>query len=1053
MSLPSFATSRRITVLMLVLVTLVIGVMSYSRTPVDLLPNMSFPMAAVFVSFPGAAPQEVETLVTRPLEGTLATVSNIREVSSTSSAGQATIILAFNWGTNMEFAALEMREKIDGVRRLLPAEVGSPTVMKFDPSLMPIMSVEIGSTTHSGAELRDLADRVLAARLERVAGVASVNVSGGQQIAIQVRIDPEQLESLGVTLAQVTGALRTASFNLPGGTLQVDGKEYLIRSAGQLTSLADIENLVVGMRAVRTVTASPAPPRASTPQLPPGLNLPNLPGAQAPAPQPQVVTTMEPVYLRQVGTVAEVNALGRSITLLNRLPSVSIRLHKQSDANTVLVANMVHAELDAMRADFADLTVVPTLDQSRFIEQAIAAIGQNAIYGGVLAVLILFFFLKSIASTLVIAIAVPVSVIATFALMYFGNLSINMMTLMGLALGIGMLVDNSIVVLENIFRHQQEGADRITAARKGAEEVAMAVTASTLTTVAVFLPIAFVGGITGLMFRELALTVSFSLLSSLAVALIVVPMLAATILRGKPSQTSEASRRLTYYQRSLRWALGKKALIGVVTVALLASSLLTFTHIGGEFIPTMDQGETEVRVTLPVGSTLAQTEQIASEVLDYLLSRTDVQTVSTVIGESVGGRAMMGGAQARQNRATMTVVLKGGYRGDTLAQEVDVKYADFAPATVRATASAGMGPGMMTGGSSVQINVYGPTLEGLRLHTDALKELVAAIPGVSEVRDNAAVGADELVVRVDREKAARLGVAPVSVAGAVRTAFQGENVSRVSRGGRELDVNVRLADDARASVADLENLVVAVVQGRVVRLSEVAALEHGVGPAAINRRDNQRYITITGTIAGRDMRSVSLDIEAALDAAQLPADYRAEVAGDMLEMNEAFSGLITALLLAVLLVYMVMAAQFESLLYPFIVMFTMPLAVIGVLLALFFTGQNFNVPSIMGIIVLAGIVVNNAIVLVDYINQLRARGRSVHEAIIDAAGARLRPILMTTVTTVLGLLPMAILTGSGTEMQRPLSIAIIGGLTVSTLLTLYVIPVAYDLATLRRRGA
>lgn len=1034
MSIPAFATSRRITVLMLVLITLVIGVMSYTRTPVDLLPNMSFPMAAVLVSFPGAAPQEVETLVTRPLEGTLATVSNIREVSSTSSAGQATILLSFNWGTNMDFAALEMREKIDLMRRLLPAEVGTPTVMKFDPSLMPIMAVDIGSDTRTGAELRDLADRLLASRLERIAGVASVSVSGGRQRGIEVRLDPAKLEEMGVTLAQVTGALRTASLNLPGGTLSVEGQEYLIRSVGQLTSLNEIENLIVGMRTIRTLRTVPA---AATPSLP----------------QQQVTLTPEPVYLRQVGTVAEVNTLGNTVTLLNRLPSVSIRLHKQSDANTVLVANLVHAELEQLRADFADLTIVPTQDQSRFIESAISAVGQNAAYGGLLAVLVLLVFLKSIAPTLVIAIAVPVSVVATFALVYFGNLTINMMTLMGLALGIGMLVDNSIVVLENIYRHQEEGDDRLTAARKGTEEVAMAITASTLTTVAVFLPVAFVGGITGMMFRELALTVSFSLLASLAVALIVVPVLSATFLRTRPNLAVTGQRRMNQYQASLKWALGHKAVVAVLTLALLGGSLLTFGHIGGEFIPTMDQGELSVTLTLPTDSTVAETEVAATAVLDYLLTRSEVESVSTSIGGARGGR-IMGVAAGRANRASMAVVLKAGYRSTNIAEEINVKYADYPAGTVRASAAAGMGGGggiSLGGSASVVINLSGPTLEGLRQHAEEIRAAAAAVAGVTEVRDNAGVGANELVVRVDREKAARLGVSPTAIAGAVRTAFGGENVSRVSREGREIDVNVSLMDAARQSVADLESLIVAAQQGQIVRLKQVANIEKAVGPAAINRRANQRYVALTATVEGRDLRSVSRALQAELDALELPADYRVEIAGDALEMNEAFSGLITALILAIVLVYMVMASQFESLLYPFIIMFTLPLAVIGVLLALFFTGQTFNVPSIMGIIVLAGIVVNNAIVLVDYINQLRARGRSVHDAIIEAAGARLRPILMTTVTTVLGLVPMALLGGSGAEMQRPLSIAIIGGLTMSTLLTLYIIPLAYDLATLRRR--
>lgn len=1035
MSLAAFATQRRVTVLMLVLVTLVIGIMSFSRTPVDLLPNMNFPMAAVIVSFPGAAPQEVETLVSRPVETSLATVSNIREVSSTSLEGQAIILLQFNWGTNMDFAALEMREKIDLAKRMLPAEVGTPTVIKFDPSLMPVMGIDIASENRTSAELRDLADSSLGARLERLAGVASVSISGGSRSVVQVRVNPTELEKYGITLAQVTGALRTASLNLPGGTLNVEGEEYLIRSVGQLTSIAEIENLVVGMRAIQTT-------------LPVGLQLPS---GMATAPR------LEPVYLREIATVQENNAQGQSVTRLNKMPSVSLRIQKQSDANTVLVANLVKAELDSIKADFPDLTIVPSEDQSRFIEDAIGSVGSSAIYGGLLAVLVLFVFLRSITSTLIIALAVPVSVVATFAMMFFGHLTVNLMTLMGLALGIGMLVDNSIVVLENIFRHQEEGEDRLTAARRGTEEVAMAITASTLTTVAVFLPIAFVGGLAGMMFKELALTVSFSLLASLAVALIVVPMLAATILRAQPKTTPLKERPLNLYQRSLKWALGRKALVFGGTLILLAASLLTFGQIGGEFIPNMDQGELSVTVLLPGSSTLAQTEAVASQVEDDLLARPDVEAVTTSIGTSGSSRQLgaqlMGGRGTGINRATISVVLKAGFKGGIIAPELTEKYADYKGAIITAESAAGMAGGMGLGQSQVQLYLSGPSLESLRIYADQVKTAISGIAGVTEVADSMGTGANELVVRVNREAAARLGLMPVTIASTVRTAFQGETVSRISRDGREIDVNVRLQDESSNSQEDLENLMVASVQGQVIRLKQVATIENAVGPASISRRSNQRYISITGAVEGRDLQSVSRDVQAKLDTLQLPSEYQVEIGGDMLEMREAFSGLITALILAIALVYMVMAAQFESLLYPFIVMFTMPLAVIGVLFALFITGKPFSVPSIMGIIVLAGIVVNNAIVLVDYINQLRARGRGVVDAIIEAAGSRLRPIIMTAATTILALVPLAVLTGSGSEMQQPLGIAVIGGLTVSTLLTLYVIPLAYDEVTRSNREA
>jgi len=1043
MSIPAFATKKRITVLMLVLVTLVLGGMSYTRTPVDLLPNMQFPMAAVVVTFPGAAPQEIETLVTRPLEATLATVSNMREVSSTSSEGQAVIIISFNWGTNMDFATLEMREKVDLAKRFFPAEVGTPTVLKFDPAMMPILVADIGSDKLTASQMRDLADRTLAARLERIPGVASVAVSGGQQSIIEVSVDPAKSEEFGISLAQVAGSLRTASLSMPGGSINVAGEEVLIRSVGQLVSLSEIENLVVGMRTVRTVTASTPPaPRIS---LPPGVVLPPV--------APQVATRLEPVFLRQVATVAEVNPFAQSAMRLNGLPAVSLRMQKESGANTVLVANLVKTELDQMRADYPDLSIVATQDQSRFIEQAIGSVGNNALIGGVIAVLVLFIFLKSVVTTLIIALAVPVSVVATFALIYFGGLTLNLMTLMGLALGIGMLVDNSIVVLENIFRLQEEGVDSVVAARQGAEEVAMAISASTLTTIAVFLPVAFVGGITGMMFRELALTVSFSLLASLAVALLVVPMLAATLLRARPRLSAARKARLSPYQRSLKWALKRKPLVVLVTLLLLGGSLLTYPHLGGEFIPPMDQGEMRVTVTLPSSSSFQETDRLASEVESQLMAREEVLSVSTSIGVTTGTRgAIMGGAAPRRNRAAMNVVLQPGQRADQLAKDLNEQYATFTGATVVAESVAGLAGGMGGVGAPVQINLSGPSLEGLRLHADQIKSQLTNVDGIVDVSDNMGIGSAEFVVRVKRTEAAELGVSPVAVASAVRTAFQGETAARISREGREVDVMVRLTLDARQNISSLENLMVAAPQGRIIRLKEVATVEQSIGPAAIRRMSNQRVVSISASIAERDLQSVSRDVEAALAALSLPDDYSYEIAGEMSEMREAFDGLILALILAVVLVYMVMAAQFESLLYPFIVMFSLPLAIIGVLFALFLTGTTLSVPSVMGVIVLAGIVVNNAIVLVDYINQLREKGKGVDEAIVEAAGVRLRPILMTTATTVLALVPLAVMPGSGAEMQQPLGIAVIGGLTVSTVLTLYLIPIAYDLVTLRRQS-
>ena len=983
---------------MLVLAVLVLGVMSYLRTPVDLFPDMTFPGAAVIISFPGAAPQEVENLVTRPIETALATVSNVREISSSSREGSSIVIVSFNWGTNMDFAALEMREKIDMAQRFLPEEVSAPTVVKFDPSLQPILTVDLASDRRTPMELRNLIEQTILPRLESIRGVAAVNVSGGMRPVVEVRVDPLKLEQQGLTLTQVSVALRGSNISLPGGRLETGEQDFIIRTVLELGSMADLENLVIGTR-----------------------------------------QGIVPIYLREVATVEEGSLAGLGVSRLNQLPSVTLSVQKQSDANTVMVANLVKAELSEVNKDFSDLIMLSFMDQSSFIDRAINTVKDSALLGAGLAIAVLFLFLKSATSTLVIALAVPVSVIATFTLIYFGGLTLNLMTLSGLALGIGMLVDNSIVVLESIFKKQEAGETRVSAAQHGAEEVAMAITASTLTTVAVFLPVAFVGGITGTLFKELALAVSFSLMASLVVALMVVPMLSATLLTATKSGPG---RLAALYKHSVARALDRKWFGLVLVLLSIGLSLTLYNNIGGEFIPPFAQSEVTVRVALRAGSTMAQTSEVATELEEYLMSLQEVEAVSLSIGT---GNQMMG-SSGEPNRATLTVILKPGILSGQLVGHLNEKYEDYGRAQITAgTMSIG---GMIgAGGAQVQILLSGPSLEGLQNYSAQIKNTLEDIPGIADITDNMGVGRPELVVRVNRESVALLGIPPVAVGSIIRLAFQGETVARLPLAGRELDIHVRLQEQSRKSLLDLENLVIAIAGPRVIRLKDIATISQQTGPSNISRRGNSRYVAISAAVEGRDLQSVLFDIDQGITALNLPNTYRVEYGGDLQEMQDAFAGLTTALILAIVLVYMVMAAQFESLLYPLIVMFTIPLAAVGVLGALFLTGKTFSVPSIIGIIMLAGIVVNNAIVLVDYINQLRAGGTPLREAIVEGASARLRPILMTASTTILALLPLAFRGGPGAELQQPLGVAVIGGLAIATMLTLYVIPMAYEAVT------
>ncbi len=1011
MNLSGLAIRRPVAVLMAVSIMVVLGVFSFVNLPVDLLPEMKFPVMVVVTNYEGAAPEEVEAMVTRPLEQVLATVPAVERITSTSSQGSSSIVLEFTWGTDMDFRSLDVREKVDLGKSYLPADVKAPLVIQADPSLMPIIQVSVLGEAAAG-ELKRVAEDLVKPRLERIEGVASVSVMGAVEREIQIVADPSRLAAYGVTLDQLSQLLRAENLNISAGRVSEGSRDLQVRTVGEFRSISDIENLVLAS------------------------------------------TTSGTILLKDVAKVEDTFKEHLQLMRLDGRNTLGIAIYKQSDANTVTVSSEVRKALSELSRNLPDGSDVNVLfDQADFIRQSVGNVMVIGLVGAVLAIFVLYLFLQNFRSTLVIGLAIPVSVISTFMLMYFNNLTLNILTLGGLALGIGMMVDNAIVILENIFRFRQQGHSAKEAAAKGSAEVADAIMAATLTTVVVFLPVVFVKGIASQIFSSMAWTISFALLASLAVALTVVPVLSSQLLKiaepGEQNRASEAfsgffARVDEAYGRLLRWALGRRKLVIGFMVGAFLASLALVPLVGTEFIPGMDDNWLNVTVRLPDGSRLADTSAVAERLEDSLRQMKEVSYVYSVVGGSSG----MGGfsSSVASNRASLEVRLTEKNQRKLSNDQVADKARQAAAGIPGAEVSVRISQSLSMGGSGqpVDILVKGDSLAVLRQLTNDIKEIVEKVPGTRETGTSFDRGWPELHVVVNRERAAFYGLQSYTVASTLRTALGGQLVTRYRTGGREVDVRLTVPEALRASAADLKQLEVASPYGMRVPLGEVADFRQEVGPARITRDDQVRSARVTAQLAGRALGQVVADINNELVQVALPPGYTVEFAGERRQMSESYGSLAQALALAVLLVYMIMAAQFESLLHPFIIMFTLPQTFIGVVLSLVITGRTLNVPAFVGLIMLAGIVVNNAIVLVDYINKLRERGLSCREAILTAGPVRLRPILMTTMTTVLGMLPLASGIGSGSEVQAPLATVVVGGLTVSTVLTLVVVPVIYS---------
>ncbi|MGI6144479.1 MAG: efflux RND transporter permease subunit [Clostridia bacterium] len=1011
MKLTDLSVRRPVTIAMIFLMVILLGVVSLNKLNPDLFPELDLPMALVMTSYQNVGPEEIENLITRPLEGTIGTVNGLKNIQSLSQQGSSLIFVEFAWGTDMNFAVTQMRDKIELISTYFPSEADKPMIIKMDPNMMPLMVMGISGDSDL-ATLDKIATDVIQPGLEKVEGVASVSISGGVKREIRISAIPQRLQAYGVSLEQIINQLRLENRNASVGSIEEGLKEQMLRVVGEFSSVQDIEDM----------------------QIP--------------------LTTGGYVRLAELARVEDTVKDNNQFVYMNGEPCIQVAIQKQTDANTVRVSEGVKEALAKLQQDLPqNLKVNVAMDQADYIRLSLDQVKSNALSGAALAILILFLFLRNIRSTLIIGTAIPISILATFTLLYLGGLTLNIITLGGLALGVGMMVDNAIVVLENIYRYRQEGHSRSEAAKKATDEIGLAVTASTLTTIVVFVPIVYVEGLASQVFRPMALTVAFALLASLFVAITLVPMLSSKILkvesreakRGFFSKIFQGWSRLLVgldqlYRRVLAWAIRHRKTVVVSTLLLFIVSIAVIPFVGMEFMPKQDTGQYSVNITLPNGTAVQETERVTKLVQKYIEELPEHEWAIYAIGVS-GDMISTGGTT---EKATISGKLKDKSERvrhiDQVMDELRVKCAGIPGAEIE-IASMDV---MTTGQQSISIGLSGDNLEVLKIFAETVAERVRSIEGTREVTTSFEEGRPEIHLKLQREKAEQYGISTTQLSSLLATAISGTTATQYHEGGEEIDVRVVIDQEYSKNINNLESLMVASPTGALVPLRDVAVIETVKGPTQIIRDNQSRWVSVTGEISGRPLNVVMQDIQTVLSDLPIPAGVQLEFGGANKEMIEAFQDLSLALILAIILVYMVLASQFEGLLYPFIIMFSIPPTLIGVVFSLLFTGRTLNITSFIGIIMLAGIVVNNAIVLVDYINTLRRRdGMLREEAILKAGPTRLRPILMTSLTTILALIPLCLGIGEGAELSAPMATVVAGGLAFSTLITLVLVPCMY----------
>ncbi len=1018
MKLSEFSVNRRVTIFIITILIIILGGIALSRLGLEMFPDMDYPVISIVAPYYGASPQDVEEAITEPLETAIASVKNIKKVQSESLENAALIMVEFNWGTNLDFAAQDLRDAIDPMIDYLPDDADKPLVMKFNLSQMPILMYGVTGDEDT-YHLRKILEDEVSSKLKHLKGVASVMIFGGDELEKQIIVDKDKIEHYNISIDEIVQIVAAGNLNMSAGHIQKRKGEFLLRTVAQYKSMEEIENLPI-----------------------------------------KLTQSGKVIYLKDVARVQDGYKERRNFSRTNKLPTAMLMISKESGANTLTVTRVVKNELKVIEDEFKEnLVFHEVMDMGLPISKVTSGAASNLIFGGILAIAIMFLFLRNWRPTLAISLAIPISVIATFVPIFLAKFTLNIMTLGGLALGVGMLVDNSIVVIENIYRHLEMGKTKFEAAKVGAGEVAMAITASTLTTIAVFFPMIFAEGMTGILVRGLALTVAFSLAASLFVSLTIVPVIASVLFRKAKDRPqvdkSEAffeniKRR---YSKILKWCLGHKtATLLLVGLLFVLTIIIPFTGvIGTEFMPQRDIPFMVMNVKMPTGTPLDESDIVVSQLEDIAMNTEGVMNVMVMVGPMSDAQAMADPTNPQEvNESQVFIRLHQQSDRNITYQEIQKRIREKLPQVEGAEFNFMTTEEMMGGGQAkpIEINIFGKDLDKLKEISERLMARISEVEHVSDLVSSMKEGKPEYHIVIDKDKAFQYGLTAAQVASSIKTASLGTLSGIYRKGGEEIDILVRLDEEKRNSFEDIMHLSIISPMGFSVPLNQIAHLESAEGPRKISHEKQTRKVLISAGVTGtNDMGGTVKNIQLAVAdiLEELPPGYFVDFGGAYEDMQEAFLTLAGAMLLAIILVYSVMASQFESLRQPFIVMFTMPLAVIGVMLILAFTGTTLSVASFVGVIILAGIVVNNGIVLIDHMNQLRLQGMAKFDAILQGGADRIRPVLITALTTMGGMLPMAIASGEGSELKSPMALTVIGGLLSATFLTLIVIPVIYSM--------
>jgi HAE1 family hydrophobic/amphiphilic exporter-1 len=1032
MSFAKTAVGRPTTIFIIFALLIGLGVFALVNLPIDLTPEINPPYLFVLTTYTGAGPEEVERSVTRPMEATLSGVSSLEKLTSSSAKGSSQVIMQFTYGTDLVDASNSVRDALDRVRNYLPSGADTPMIFRFSPSMIPIMGLMV-TGNRSPEELREMAEDTIVPRIEQTPGVATASVSGGREKIIRVEIPQTRLEAYGLTVTQLQQMLAAQNMQVAAGTITEGGLSYLLTTMGEYTSLDDIRNTVISYKGGGMTATGQA--------------------AQA-----------KPIFLRDIADVIEGFRDESSTVYVNGVAAVQLTVQKQSGKNSVQTARDLRVRLDRMAKELpADIKVTELFNTTDQIEDSIDEVVKTGLSGALLAVLVLFIFLRSVKPTLIIGISIPVSIIVTILLMYFAGLTLNLMTLAGLVLGIGMLVDNSIVILENIYHYREKGAKLKPAAILGTSEMLVAIVASTLTTICVFAPMVMFQGLlemAGEMFAGLAFTVVISLTISLLTAAVLVPVLSShyfpLVTRKQKPLQNRAVKKLDdifagffawldeRYRRGVDWALRHKKTVIIPIIILFIACFPAIWLIGWQFMPEEEANEVTINITLPLGTALAETEATLWT-LQSIVER-EVDGYEQII-LSAGGGGMMGMGGSNSNQGSLRISLlpfdQRIDRADDIKEKMRKHYTEF-PGVEFGFSAGNM---MMMGGGAIDVVIRTDDLVKGKAIAERIAELIRTrLDSATEPTVDLTDGLPQIEIALDRDRIYDQGLNTVTIGNEIKAAVDGITATRYKEGGNDYDVVLILAEADRSTLPDLDNIfVTSQVTGQRVPLSRFASYKKGTGPLTINRENQSRVIHVTaGAKPGVPTNMLDAELRALLTR-EIPQedDVIIEYAGGNSEMVKLFTRFLLILVVAIFLVFGVMASLFESFRDPFIVIFTIPLSLIGIVAIYALTGEMFNILTAVGLLVLVGVIVNNGIVLVDYTNLLRKRGLSLHDACVEAAGNRLRPILMSTLTTIIGLAPMAFIPGEGSQMTGPIGKTVLGGLSFGTLMTLFLMPVVY----------